>query len=683
MTLQDQKDLHESLVHELMANHSILTGLKTYAVNHFDMSSLSGSPTTNLQQRASERCISWLNLEYAASVETRSSVDFANENLTRKLRLSSEYRRYEDLKAAGQKDCLRGIRGCSTPMSDLVQKVPLSHVYKEFKHVSKPYQEAFKLLKSLFMYEPQAKAVVLLNSKWMVEWLAKEWELDFKIVWIHGELKASEKAKRADSFIRNQKENVLLGTKLATEGIDVRELKMVILVDYKPTIIEFLQAGGRLRTSGMLYVLLDPKTDFKREKSDIAPIDFTCPSTQISQFYGLPLCNTDLHHLQCCGSTNFLPAATEQLVLRVAKAATNSAYETQKDKDNRLTNNKRKAPDLPFFSMEKRRMRRLFHRNGHYTNIFDHMGHGETLAQCLQLNGISSHFWPSGTLIEKGSCPNCLKLSGLCVCPQDPMTYRQIACEALAVQRMVLDDEQYKKHLEESKPYFLDPVGYLLIYDKAKQNLYDTVRSKYVWFENLIRRKVIVAAECVHGMENSPLFKYTAKQIEDIDLDKWASMKEQQTEALEYFWCWEKRKCAKVWERERSKEGTSFAFLIKDHGTYTRLYKSSIASFHGPHYVQNQYYGGHLNSRRLYLSWKNRKVERIFQTSWDMYLSMVLGMFFNERLKSRITSLVEQVKDIRLIPHWMKLQMIEVIMADGQTIPFFMLCFAIHQEMES
>lgn len=103
MTLQDQKDLHESLVHELMANHSILTGLKTYAVNHFDMSSLSGSPTTNLQQRASERCISWLNLEYAASVETRSSVDFANENLTRKLRLSSEYRRYEDLKAAGRK----------------------------------------------------------------------------------------------------------------------------------------------------------------------------------------------------------------------------------------------------------------------------------------------------------------------------------------------------------------------------------------------------------------------------------------------------------------------------------------------------------------------------------------------------------------------------------------------------
>lgn len=165
-----------------------------------------------------------------------------------------------------------------------------------------------------------------------------------------------EKANRADSFIRDQKKSVLLKTKLATEGIDVRELKMVIMVDYKPTIIEFIQAGGRLRTSGMLYVLLDPKTDFKREKSDIAPIDFTCPSTQISKFHGLPLCDTDLRHLQCCGSTNFLLTATEQLVLSVAKVATKTAYETKKDRDDHLTNNKRKAPDLPFFFMEKRRM---------------------------------------------------------------------------------------------------------------------------------------------------------------------------------------------------------------------------------------------------------------------------------------------------------------------------------------
>lgn len=61
--------------------------------------------------------------------------------------------------------------------------------------------------------------------------MAKEWELDFKIIWLHGELNTSEKARRADSFIRNQKENVLLGTKLAIEGIDVRELRMVIMVD--------------------------------------------------------------------------------------------------------------------------------------------------------------------------------------------------------------------------------------------------------------------------------------------------------------------------------------------------------------------------------------------------------------------------------------------------------------------
>ena len=554
MTLQDQKDLHESLVHELMANHSVLTGFETYAVNRINISSLSGSGTTNLQQRASERYISWLNLYDAARVEIRPSVDFANENSTRSFKLSSEYRRYEDLEAAGRKffgpkfsfwDKNQRTITNDIYMGNLPSRVvhaPTSHgktemfhlplialaLKKNCKHVSfvfVPYTvilaDSMRRLKTenLFcscMNHKQKLWPFETSSGWWSVW-RRSGSWISKLLGFTVKINVLEKAERADSFIRDQKKSVLLKTKLATEGIDVRELKMVIMVDYKPTIIEFIQAGGRLRTSGMLYVLLDPKTYFKREKSDIGPIDFTC--TQISQFYGLPLCNTYLHHLQCCGSTNFLPAAAEQLVLRVAKAATNSAYETQKDKDNRLTNNKRKAPDLPFLSMEKRRMSDFSIEMA--TNIFDHMGHGETLAQCLQLNGISSHFWPSGTLIEKGSCPYCLKLSGLCVCPQDPMTYRQIDCEALAV----LDDELYKKHLEKSKPYFLDPVGYLLIYDKAKQNLHDTIRSKCVWFENLIRRKVIVAAECLHGMENSPLFKYTAKQIENIYLDKWESNK--------------------------------------------------------------------------------------------------------------------------------------------------------------
>ena len=66
-----------------------------------------------------------------------------------------------------------------------------------------------------------------------------------------------------------------------------------------------------------------------------------------------------------------------------------------------------------------------------------------------------------------------------------------------------------------------------------------------------------------------------------------------------------------------------------------------------------------------------------------MFLSMVIGTFFNERLKSRVSDLVAQVGAVRLFPHWMKLQWVEVKMADGVNVPFFVLCLAIHQEMEN
>ncbi|QLQ82249.1 hypothetical protein HG537_0G05050 [Torulaspora globosa] len=99
MTLEELSDLHESLVHELMANHSVLTGFEVYAVNKFTMSSLSGAGPQNLQMRASARYISWLGLEDVSGVERRSPT----EPMHKKFMVSSEYRRFEDLEHAGRK----------------------------------------------------------------------------------------------------------------------------------------------------------------------------------------------------------------------------------------------------------------------------------------------------------------------------------------------------------------------------------------------------------------------------------------------------------------------------------------------------------------------------------------------------------------------------------------------------
>lgn len=79
-------------------------------------------------------------------------------------------------------------------------EMPLGYVHKELRRTANRDQESFKHLQRLFRYEPRAKAVVLTSSKRMVEWLASEWELYFRIVWIHGNLTTSERVRRAESL---------------------------------------------------------------------------------------------------------------------------------------------------------------------------------------------------------------------------------------------------------------------------------------------------------------------------------------------------------------------------------------------------------------------------------------------------------------------------------------------------
>lgn len=167
----------------------------------------------------------------------------------------------------------------------------------------------------------------------MVQQLASEWEQDFRIVWIHGELATSEKVKRAESFPRDGNVNVLVGTKIATEGIDVRELRMVIMIEYLPTIIEFLQAGGRLRSIGMLHVLLNLNNIYSRRNSDSTPMKLSCSAALIAQFYGFGMSTREAQHRACCQS--------DRLSLRCHKAISVKRY--QGSRANGLRNGEAKA----------------------------------------------------------------------------------------------------------------------------------------------------------------------------------------------------------------------------------------------------------------------------------------------------------------------------------------------------
>nr|CAI6580286.1 BBF_HP1_G0028130.mRNA.1.CDS.1 [Saccharomyces cerevisiae] len=60
----------------------------------------------------------------------------------------------------------------------------------------------------------------------------------------------------------------------------------------------------------------------------------------------------------------------------------------------------------------------------------------------------------------------------LCVCwAGQKVSYRRMAWEALAVERMLRNDEEYKEYLEDIEPYHGDPVGYLGIFSVKRRDL--------------------------------------------------------------------------------------------------------------------------------------------------------------------------------------------------------------------
>ena len=108
---------------------------------------------------------------------------------------------------------------------------------------------------------------------------------------------------------------VLIGTKLVTEGIDIKQLMMVIMLDNRLNIIELIQGVGRLRDGGLCY-LLSRKNSWaaRNRKGELPPIKEGCITEQVREFYGLESKKGKKgQHVGCCGSRTDLSADTVEL----------------------------------------------------------------------------------------------------------------------------------------------------------------------------------------------------------------------------------------------------------------------------------------------------------------------------------------------------------------------------------
>ncbi|CAI4841124.1 AFH_G0000930.mRNA.1.CDS.1 [Saccharomyces cerevisiae] len=76
---------------------------------------------------------------------------------------------------------------------------------------------------------------------------------------------------------------------------------------------------------------------------------------------------------------------------------------------------------------------------------------GLTKLNIFFLYGIDIYFCPEGVFTQYGLCKGCQKMFELCVCwAGQKVSYRRIAWEALAVERMLRNDGEYKDTWETS-----------------------------------------------------------------------------------------------------------------------------------------------------------------------------------------------------------------------------------------
>jgi len=685
----------------------------------------------------------------------------------------NELKRSEDLS--------RGLSSYPTRMFNLIKEkseVPLGHVHKIWKKVESQPEEALKLLLALFESEPESKAIVVASTTNEVEELACSWRKYFRVVWIHGKLGAAEKVSRTKEFVTDGSMRVLIGTKLVTEGIDIKQLMMVIMLDNRLNIIELIQGVGRLRDGGLCY-LLSRKNSWaaRNRKGELPPIKEGCITEQVREFYGLESKKGKKgQHVGCCGSRTDLSADTVELIERMDRLAekqatasmsivalpssfqesnssdrcrkycssdedsdtcihgsanastnattnsstnatttastnsstnatttesTNASAKEDANKDGNAEDNrfhpvtdinkesyKRKGSQMVL--LERKKLKAQFPNTSENMNVLQFLGFRSDEIKHLFLYGIDIYFCPEGVFTQYGLCKGCQKMFGLCVCwAGQKVSYRRMAWEALAVERMLRNDEEYKEYLEDIEPYHGDPVGYLKYFSVKRREIYSQIQRNYAWYLAITRRRETISVlDSTRGKQGSQVFRMSGRQIKELYYKVWSNLRESKTEVLQYFLNWDEKKCQEEWE---AKDDTVFVEALEKVGVFQRLRSMTSAGLQGPQYVKLQFSRHHRQLRSRYelsLGMHLRDQIALGVTpskvpDWTAFLSMLIGLFYNKTFRQKLEYLLEQISEVWLLPHWLDLANVEVLAADNTRVPLYMLMVAVHKELDS
>nr|CAI6455305.1 BBF_HP1_G0013750.mRNA.1.CDS.1 [Saccharomyces cerevisiae] len=249
--------------------------------------------------------------------------------------------------------------------------------------------------------------------------------------------------------------------------------------------------------------------------------------------------------------------------------------------------------------LERKKLKAQFPNTSENMNVLQFLGFRSDEIKHLFLYGIDIYFCPEGVFTQYGLCKGCQKMFELCVCwAGQKVSYRRIAWEALAVERMLRNDEEYKEYLEDIEPYHGDPVGYLKYFSVKRREIYSQIQRNYAWYLAITRRRETISVlDSTRGKQGSQVFRMSGRQIKELYYKVWSNLRESKTEVLQYFLNWDEKKCQEEWE---AKDDTVFVEALEKVGVFQRLRSMTSAGLQGPQYVKLQFSRHHRQLRSRY-----------------------------------------------------------------------------------
>ncbi|CAI4451795.1 ALH_1b_G0016660.mRNA.1.CDS.1 [Saccharomyces cerevisiae] len=170
--------------------------------------------------------------------------------------------------------------------------------------------------------------------------------------------------------------------------------------------------------------------------------------------------------------------------------------------------------------LERKKLKAQFPNTSENMNVLQFLGFRSDEIKHLFLYGIDIYFCPEGVFTQYGLCKGCQKMFELCVCwAGQKVSYRRIAWEALAVERMLRNDEEYKEYLEDIEPYHGDPVGYLKYFSVKRREIYSQIQRNYAWYLAITRRRETISVlDSTRGKQGEPSFPHVWKADQRVVL---------------------------------------------------------------------------------------------------------------------------------------------------------------------